>query len=74
MNYILINNSKKIREKKKISISDTLKFMGWSNRSILFKKENNIIRTTVKEALMLSILLGEPVHKIFTLKVSKNET
>ena len=74
MKYILINNSKAIREKKKISISKTLEYMGYANRSVLFKKENNRTRTTIEEALKLSKLYNEPVEKIFILKVSKIDT
>lgn len=74
MEYILENNSKKIREKKKISIRETLDFMDWSNRSLLFKKERNMVKISIEEALKLSKLYGEPVEKIFKLKVSKNDT
>ena len=48
MKYILENNSKNIREKKKISIAKTLEYMGWSNRSLLFKKENNIVKISIE--------------------------
>lgn len=74
MNYVLINNSKKIRERKNISNSQVLEFMGYANRSVLFKKENNITKTTIEEALKLSKLYKEPIDKIFNLKVSKKET
>lgn len=74
MKYILENNSKNIREKKKISIAKTLEYMGWSNRSLLFKKENNIVKISIEEALKLSKLYSEPIEKIFKLKVSKNDT
>lgn len=71
MNYILVNNVKKIRESKRISISKTLEFMNWANRSVMFKKENNTVKISIEEALKLSKLLNEPVEKIFKLKVSK---
>lgn len=74
MKYILENNSKNIREKKKISIAKTLEYMGWSNRSLLFKKENNIVKISIEEALKLSKLYSEPIEKIFKLKVSKSDT
>lgn len=74
MKYLLENNSKNIREKKNISISDTLNYMGYSNRSLLFKKENNMVKTSIEEALKLSKLYKEPVEKIFKLKVSKSDT
>lgn len=73
MKYILENNSKKIREKKKISNSEVIDFMGYANRSVLFKKENNIVKISIEEALKLSKLYGEPIEKIFKLKVSKSE-
>ena len=74
MKYVLENNSKKIREKKKISIAETLDFMEWSNRSLLFKKERNMVKTSIEEALKLSKLYNEPIEKIFKLRVSKKET
>lgn len=72
--YVLNINIKKIREMKKISNSKIIEFMGWANNSILYKKERGIVTISIKEALMLSKLLKEPVEKIFTLKVSKDET
>lgn len=69
-NYELINNSRAIRKKKKIPINRILEETGWANRSVLCKKENNILRTTILEALILSKLYKEPIGKIFTLKVS----
>ena len=68
MKYLLENNSKHIREKK------NLNYMGYSNRSLLYKKENNMVKTSIEEALKLSKLYKEPVEKIFKLKVSKNDT
>ena len=67
---MIINNSSTIRKKKKISISEVLDYMGWSNRSILYKKENNYTKISIEEALKLSKLYKEPVEKIFILKVS----
>lgn len=68
--YKLVILSKNIREKKKISNPKTLEFMGWSNNSILYKKEHGLVTISIEEALRLSKLLKEPVEKIFKLEVS----
>lgn len=73
MKYILENNMKKIRKKENLNISELLDFMNWSNRSVLFKKENNITKISIKEALLFSKFTGYNLEKIFSLKVSKME-
>lgn len=71
MIYILENNINKYRKKYDINISTILEYMGWANRSVLYKKENNLSKISIKEALLLSKLFKTSVDKIFTLKVSK---
>jgi len=67
-------NIYEIMKKKKISIQTVLDYMGWANRSVLYKKATQKSKVSIEEALKLSKVLKEPIIKIFKLKVAKIDT
>jgi len=67
-------NIYKIMKMKKISIQTVLDYMGWANRSVLYKKATKKSKVSIEEALKLSKILKEPVIKIFKLKVANVDT
>lgn len=74
MNKILITNTKKLENRRKLkgfSHRDMSKFLGAKSSATYYNIETGKVEPKIGQALKISRLLKEPVTNFFKLKVQK---